>query len=67
MSVPEKITFRPGTLAGAMARKLEATGEKPSTYIRRLIAEDCDQPEPKMDGHLKTLQRVNRDKRKKSQ
>jgi len=67
VSLPEKISFRPGPLAGAMARRLKATGEKPSTYIRRLIAEDCGRKEPAMDGHVKTIRKVNRAKRKPSQ
>ena len=46
--LPEKISFRPGPLAGPMGRKLKATGETPSEYLRRLVAEDCDKPEPTM-------------------
>ena len=65
MSIPEKISFRPGPLAGAMARRLRATGENPSTYIRRLIAEDCGRKEPAMDGHVKAINAVN--KRRKTE
>jgi len=65
MSIPERITFRPGPLAGAIAQRLKATGEKPSTYIRRLIAEDCGRKEPAMDGHVKTIKAVN--KRRKTE
>jgi hypothetical protein len=64
--IPEKISFRPGSLAGPMARKLDETGETPSVYVRRLIAEDCGRKPPAMDGHIKTLRRVNRDKRRES-
>lgn len=64
--IPEKITFRPGNLAGAMAKKLDATGETPSVYVRRLIAEDCGRKPPAMDGHIKTLKRVNSRKRRES-
>jgi hypothetical protein len=64
--IPEKITFRPGNLAGAMGKKLDETGETPSVYVRRLIAEDCGRKPPAMDGHIKTLKRVNRDKRRES-
>jgi hypothetical protein len=46
--LPEKISFRPGSLAGPMGRKLKATGETPSAYLRRLIAADCGKPEPAM-------------------
>ena len=60
MSLPEKISFRPGPLAGAMARRLKATGEKPSSYIRRLISEDCGRKVPAMDGHVKTIKAVNK-------
>jgi hypothetical protein len=64
--IPEKISFRPGNLAGAMAKKLNETGETPSVYVRRLIAEDCGEKPPAMDGHIRTLQRVNRNKRRES-
>ncbi len=64
LPLPEKISFRPGPLAGPMGRKLKATGETPSVYLRRLVAADCDKPEPKMDGHVKAINRVNRERRK---
>jgi hypothetical protein len=47
--LPAKISFRPGPLAGPMGRKLKATGETPSEYLRRLVAEDCGKPEPEMN------------------
>jgi len=47
-----------------MGRKLKASGETPSEYLRRLVAADCDKPEPKMDGHVKAIKRVNRERRK---
>jgi hypothetical protein len=64
--IPEKITFRTGNLAGAMAKKLDETGETPSVYVRRLIAEDCGRKPPAMDGHIKTLKIVNSRKRRES-
>lgn len=64
--IPEKITFRPGNLAGAMGKKLDASGESPSDYVRRLIAEDLGRKPPAMNGHIKTLRRVNRRKRRES-
>ena len=64
--IPEKITFRPGNLAGAMEKKLAETGETPSAYLRRLTAADLGKKPPAMDGHIKTLKRVNRDKRRES-
>ena len=67
MSLPDKISFRPGSLAGPMARKLDETGETPSNYVRRLIAEDCDREPPKMDGHIKVLKEVNKRKKKASE
>ena len=66
MSIPEKITFRPGNLAGAMAKRLAETSETPSAYLRRLTADDLGCEPPAMDGHIKTLKRVNRDKRRES-
>jgi len=49
MKLPEKLTFRPGKLAGPMSKKIKKTGETPSAYVRRLIAQDCcvDAPEMK--------------------
>lgn len=64
--LPEKITFRPGNLARAMGNKLDASGESPSDYVRRLIAEDLGRKPPAMDGHIKTLKRVNSRKRRES-
>ena len=46
--LPDRITFRPGALAGPMAAKLVATGEGPSEYVRRLIASDCGVEPPEM-------------------
>lgn len=46
--LPDRITFRPGSLAGPMAKKLLATGEGPSEYVRRLIAADCGVEPPEM-------------------
>lgn len=47
-NLPDRITFRPGSLAGPMAEKLTATGEGPSEYVRRLIAVDCGVEPPEM-------------------
>lgn len=58
--IPEKLTFRPGNLAGAMGRRLTETGESPSEYLRRLVAADCGEKPPKMDGHVKTIMAVNK-------
>lgn len=44
----DRITFRPGSLAGPMEKKLAATGETPSDYVRRLIAADCGVAPPEM-------------------
>lgn len=48
MTLPEKLTFRLGTLAGVVAAKLKRTGETPSEYLRRLIATDCGVDPPEM-------------------
>ena len=60
MTIPEKLTFRPGNLAGAMAKRLAKTGETPSQYLRRLIADDLGRKPPKMDGHIKAIEEVNK-------
>lgn len=60
--VGEKITFRPGSLAGPMEKKIQETGEGPSEYLRRLVAEDCGRKPPKMDGHVRTIRAVNKRK-----
>lgn len=48
MELPDRISFRPGNLAGPMELKLAATSETPSEYIRRLIASDCGVDAPEM-------------------
>ena len=60
--LPDKLTFRPGNLAKPMGKRLAKTGETPSEYIRRLIADDLGRKPPRMDGHIKTINRVNREK-----
>lgn len=55
MNLPDRITFRPGSLAGPMAEKLAATGEGPSEYVRRLIATDCGVKPPDMPVGNPTL------------
>lgn len=46
--IPDRISFRPGSLAGPMENRLAETGEGPSEYVRRLIAADCDVEPPEM-------------------
>ena len=64
MTIPDKLTVRVGSLAKPMARKLAQTEESPSQYVRRLIAEDTGARQPKMDGHVKVINRVNRLRKK---
>lgn len=66
MSLPEKISFRPGKLAGALARWCKKNEKTPSEAIRVALAAMLEVDPPKMDGHLKTLKRVNRDKRNRA-
>lgn len=44
----DRITFRPGPLAGALEKKLARTGETSSQYLRRLVAADLGKPVPDM-------------------
>ena len=53
--IPEKITFRPGNLAGPMGDRITETGETPSEYIRRVVAADLGTEPPEMRGNLATL------------
>lgn len=48
MTIPDRITFRPGPLAGALGKRLDLTGETPSEYIRRLIADELGVEAPAM-------------------
>lgn len=58
MQLPEKISFRPGPLAGPMGKKLQSTGETPSQYLRRLVAEDCDTTPPQMSAGNPNFQKA---------
>jgi len=55
MSIPDKITFRPGNLAGPMGERITETGETPSAYLRRVVAADLGTEPPEMRGNLATL------------
>lgn len=50
MTLPDRITFRPGSLAGPMGKRLAETGQGPSEYVRGLIAADCGVEPPEMPG-----------------
>ena len=60
----EKLTFRPGDLAWALAKKLAATGETPSRYLRRIVAADLGQAEPEMRGQVANLKQYAKKKRR---
>lgn len=68
--IPDKISFRPGNLAGPMAERITETGETPSEYLRRVVASDIGIDTPEMRGNLATLRQFAPKKpkrRKKSQ
>ena len=48
LKIPEKITFRLGPLAESVSRQLKKTGESPSSYLRRLVADDLGEAAPEM-------------------
>ena len=48
MKIPEKITFRPGALAGAMAKWCKREDCTPSQLIRDAIAEYLEVESPDM-------------------
>ena len=60
----DRITFRPGDLAGALAKKLAATGETQSRYLRRIVACDLGQAEPEMRGQVANLKQYAKKKRR---
>ena len=66
IEIPAKVTFRPGPLDKSIARQIKGTGETPSQYLRRLVAEDCGRPVPPMTGYITTILRVNKERRKRS-
>ena len=63
MSIPEKWTFRLGELRPAVESRLDETGEKPSAYLRRLIAADCGVEPPKMRGNVAYLRQYAKPKK----
>lgn len=65
MSLPDKISFRPGKLAGAMARWCKKNEKTPSEAIRVALAAMLDVEPPAMNGNLKSLRRVNRERKKR--
>lgn len=61
MTLPDKISFRTGTLAGPMAAKLAETTETPSEYLRRLVASDCGVECPEMrEGNPNAAEQAQR-------
>lgn len=63
--IPDRITFRPGPLAGAMDKRLSHTGETPSQYLRRLVAADLGKPVPDMpEGNPAFREQTKQPKRK---
>jgi len=65
VSLPEKISFRPGKLAGALARWCKANEQTPSEAIRVALAAMLNVEPPAMDGNLKSLRRVNLERKKR--
>lgn len=55
LELPDRITFRPGSLAGPMGKRLAETGQGPSEYVRGLIAADCGVEPPEMPVGNPTL------------
>lgn len=53
--MPQKITFLVGDLEAALDKRLSATGETPSRYLRRLMAADLGAEPPEMRGQVANL------------
>jgi hypothetical protein len=64
--IPEKISFRPGNLAGPMGERITDTGETPSAYMRRVVAADLGTETPEMRGNLATLKQFATPEKKTS-
>jgi len=63
--LPEKISFRPGDLAGPMAERIDATQETPSEYLRRVVAADLGVDAPAMRGNVAYLKQFANPKKRK--
>lgn len=63
MSLPEKLTFRPGSLADPMAERMKADDIGASKLIRRALAAYLAAPEPRMDGHKQQMKRINEERK----
>ena len=61
----DRITFRPGPLAGALGKRLSLTGETPSQYIRRLVAADLGKPVPDMPEGNPAFRKAKKPPRKR--
>ena len=62
--LPEKLTFRPGSLAKPMAKRMKADGIGASELIRRALAAYLDAPKPRMDGHKRQMKRINEERKR---
>lgn len=54
---PEKIQFRPGSLADPLTLHLLKTQQRVGAYLRGLIAADLGVEAPAMNGQVKNLKR----------
>ena len=63
MALPEKITFRPGSLAKPMAERMKSDDIGASKLIRFALAEYLDAPTPRMDGHKQQMKRINEERK----
>jgi hypothetical protein len=59
----DRITFRPGPLAGPLAAYCERHGTTPSEAVRLAVAKMLRVEAPAMEGHVETIRRVNAAKR----
>ena len=62
MKLPDKLTFRPGSLSRKMESHIKATGVTPSELIRLALAAYLDAPVPRMDGHKRQMKKINNER-----
>lgn len=63
MKLPEKLSFRPGSLAKPMEDWLDENGGSPSDMIRLALSELMGVKPPAMDGRTRHINKVNERRR----
>ena len=59
----KKISFRPGSLSGPLGEWCDKYNTTPSQAIREALSDMLGVSEPPMDGHVRTIEAVNKSRK----